>query len=717
MKRWINLISIIIIISLFFSLIMVVNAEEPRRDLTENQEVEKDLDVENEDKCTNSTINMDENTETVEEIYAGEQKTPLTSTGENELKTENGEELVTEENITDEGPSIEYQTHLSKLGWQDVIKDGMMAGTVGQNLPMEALAISVKWNGHETESYGVEYETHVAEIGWQKVFNNGEIGGTTGRAKALEAIKIRLTGKIAEQYDIYYRVHSAEYGWFDWAKNGELSGSVGYGYAMQAIEIRLYSKDSEEKPVTTERTYLAEDNMGKIIYSAHVQEVGWQKKVADGAIAGTTGKGLGIEALAVTVSNFGRNNNDLSGSVKYQAHVSGVGWQSEVENGVTAGTTGENRRIEAVRLYLTEELESTYDVYYRVHSSNFGWLGWTKNGGIAGSTGYGSAVESIQIELFQKDSPEAPLMTDRSSLSREDISPIDIQEHIAVNGWQTVKNGTDLVAGTTGQNKGIEAIAMAVKPQSSTYLGGILYNAHISGLGWQGWKSDGNIAGTVGQARNLEAIQIKLSGDMEKYCDIYYRAHVSEFGWLGWAKNGESAGSSGYAYKLQAIEVKIFPKYTSAPGDTSNAFKQAPPSAVSGMLMRANLYGSTTPYLILVDRSIHKVGVFQGWQGNWNNLAFWDCSDGAPSSPTVEGVFKVGIRGNYFDSGTSRCYWYTQFYGNYLFHSVLYNKYTGALADGRLGMALSHGCVRLDINNAKWIYSNIPSGTTVVVYH
>ena len=32
-------------------------------------------------------------------------------------------------------------------------------------------------------------------------------------------------------------------------------------------------------------------------------------------------------------------------------------------------------------------------------------------------------------------------------------------------------------------------------------------------------------------------------------------------------------------------------------------------------------------------------------------------------------------------------------------------------------MALSHGCVRLNINNAKWIYDNIPAGSTVCVYH
>lgn len=152
-----------------------------------------------------------------------------------------------------------------------------------------------------------------------------------------------------------------------------------------------------------------------------------------------------------------------------------------------------------------------------------------------------------------------------------------------------------------------------------------------------------------------------------------------------------------------------------AAGSTSYSLSKVP-TAQGLMMAKANMYSSSTSYLILVNRSTHKVGVFAGRQGSWNCIQYWDCSDGAPSTPTVEGIFKVGIRGYYFDSGASRCYWYTQFKGNYLFHSVLYNK-NGTLRDGRLGMPLSHGCVRLNINNAKWIYDTIPSGTTVVVYH
>lgn len=39
-----------------------------------------------------------------------------------------------------------------------------------------------------------------------------------------------------------------------------------------------------------------------------------------------------------------------------------------------------------------------------------------------------------------------------------------------------------------------------------------------------------------------------------------------------------------------------------------------------------------------------------------------------------------------------------------------------SLDGSRLGLHVSNGCVRLNINNAKWIYGNIPRGTTVRVY-
>ena len=129
----------------------------------------------------------------------------------------------------------------------------------------------------------------------------------------------------------------------------------------------------------------------------------------------------------------------------------------------------------------------------------------------------------------------------------------------------------------------------------------------------------------------------------------------------------------------------------------------------------AQQYASSTNYLILVDTKTCMTYVFGGMSYNWSMLYAWQCAPGTDSSPTVKGEFTVGAKGYYFDKTYCRCYYYTQFYGNYLFHSVLYNK-SGELIDGRVGVPLSHGCVRLQIENAKWIYDNIPVNTKVVVY-
>lgn len=134
------------------------------------------------------------------------------------------------------------------------------------------------------------------------------------------------------------------------------------------------------------------------------------------------------------------------------------------------------------------------------------------------------------------------------------------------------------------------------------------------------------------------------------------------------------------------------------------------------MLAKAQNCSSSTRWLILVNTDKCKVGIYSGSkEQGWVCEKYWDCSPGAWETPTVKGVFTVQSKGYVFGSGYS-CYYYTQFYGNYLFHSVLYYQGTRSVMDGRLGQHLSHGCVRLHINNAKWIYDNIPRGTRVLSY-
>jgi lipoprotein-anchoring transpeptidase ErfK/SrfK len=141
------------------------------------------------------------------------------------------------------------------------------------------------------------------------------------------------------------------------------------------------------------------------------------------------------------------------------------------------------------------------------------------------------------------------------------------------------------------------------------------------------------------------------------------------------------------------------------------------PLIVDSIDQKAQGYSSATKYEILVNRSNHTVSIYQGSRGNWTRIKRFACGDGKASTPTIEGVFSVGIKMKSFGHGYT-CWYATQISGNYLFHSVLY--YPGSMSriqDGRLGMGVSHGCVRLAIENAKWIYDNIPASTRIVIYH
>lgn len=128
----------------------------------------------------------------------------------------------------------------------------------------------------------------------------------------------------------------------------------------------------------------------------------------------------------------------------------------------------------------------------------------------------------------------------------------------------------------------------------------------------------------------------------------------------------------------------------------------------------AQRVSSRTNWCILVDYEACRVLIYHWNVDQWMPLYNMPCSPGAYGSPTVHGRFAIGSRGYSFGHGYT-CYYWTQFYGNYLFHSVLYYP-GGGIKDGRMGQHISHGCVRMYIWDARWIYDTIPSGTMVYVY-
>ncbi|MBR2682090.1 MAG: S8 family serine peptidase, partial [Atopobiaceae bacterium] len=298
-------------------------------------------------------------------------------------------------------------------------------------------------------------------------------------------------------------------------------------------------------------------------YRTHVQNVGWQSYVSNGATAGTSGRGLRLEAIQIKLGSIG-----YAGSIQYRTHVQNIGWESSWKSdGALSGTSGKGLRLEAIQIKLTGNVAEHYDVYYRVHAQNFGWLGWAKNGDSAGTAGYGYRLEAIQIKLVPKGGA-APGSTADSFKAKL----VNYRTHVQNVGWQNyVYDGQ--VSGTSGQALRLEGINITLG--NLGYAGSIQYMTHIQNIGWESsWKSNGALSGTSGRALRLEAIKVRLTGDMAKRYDVYYRVHAQNFGWLGWAKNGDSAGTAGYGYRLEAIQIKLVPKGGAAPGTTKNAFRQ-----------------------------------------------------------------------------------------------------------------------------------------------
>ena len=131
-------------------------------------------------------------------------------------------------------------------------------------------------------------------------------------------------------------------------------------------------------------------------FQAYVQDIGWQKAVGNGKVAGTVGQGKRIEAVSINLMDGTRN------MIQYNAHVQNIGWQGWRDSGSVAGTTGKNLRMEAIRIRLVGEYAKVLDIYYRAHVQNGGWLGWAANGEPAGTAGASLRMEALQIQVVPK---------------------------------------------------------------------------------------------------------------------------------------------------------------------------------------------------------------------------------------------------------------------------------------------------------------------------
>lgn len=455
-----------------------------------------------------------------------------------------------------------------------------------------------------------------------------------------------------------------------------------------------------------------------VVYSAHVQSYGWMDEVSDGSVAGSVGERKRVEAFRMHISG------NAALGIAYQTHVQTYGWQKEVYDGAVAGTTGKAKRMEAIRIHLTGAAASDYDIYYSAHVQRIGWMNWVKNGETAGTVGRGLRMEAVVVKILPKGSPAPKNYSARNF----DAVQLSYRSHVQKKGWMDWKEKGE-TSGAPDEELRMEAFE--VKLGSSDFSGDVEYRAHVQSIGWQKWVKNGAGAGTTGKSKRVEAMEIRLTGEIAGLFDVYYRTYVQDWGWTGWAKNGESCGSTGISYRMEAFEVKLVKKGSASPSRAGTIlYREAKPAPkpepepagpkyspdVQALVDQAQGYSSSTRYLIMVNTNTHLTIVFEGSYGNWTPVRVCSCSVGAPESPTIKGNYRMDSKVlNFGEERGFLCWYASGISGNYLIHSEPYSiadAPSGRL-DSRMGVDITQGCVRVQLENARWIYYNVPVGTWI----
>ena len=142
-------------------------------------------------------------------------------------------------------------------------------------------------------------------------------------------------------------------------------------------------------------------------------------------------------------------------------------------------------------------------------------------------------------------------------------------------------------------------------------------------------------------------------------------------------------------------------------------------------LFDENAMKALKPYVLKVsvkDQRVYAYGLDEN--NEYTDLVrTMKCSTGRKGNETPLGTYEngtgPGARWHYFKKFDCWAQYAYYIQGDIMFHSVLYGSKEGSVTRSsvnNLGRRASHGCVRLSVEDAKWVWSNCPRNTKVVVY-
>ena len=318
------------------------------------------------------------------------------------------------------------------------------------------------------------------------------------------------------------------------------------------------------------------------------------------------------------------------------------------------------------------------------------------------------------------------------------------------------------------------AVSLRIRSINGLY-GDVLYRTYAGATGWSNWAMNGK---EVDQTQGpIEAVQIRLNGQIADNYSIYYSARLADGTTCGWAHDGSTTGT--IATGNYATGLCVFLAQRGADTSSFSPENAVITPSVEGMYFTDGvltyLDGSGQPFTgwQWVDRDRYYFvngAAVTGWQYIDGYKYFFE-SDGrlvTDLEPYLHstGPFEIRINkqmncttiyakdgangfiipykaflcstGDDTPIGTFRTpeklRWQLMLSGVYcqyltrlgpglqiLMHSAIYTRpdpYTlHPSTYNRMGIARSSGCIRYITSDCKWIYDNCALGTSVTVYN
>ncbi len=179
-------------------------------------------------------------------------------------------------------------------------------------------------------------------------------------------------------------------------------------------------------------------------------------------------------------------------------------------------------------------------------------------------------MQSVQAAVDVTTVPEqtpAPSTEEETAAfirQREDIPDIGAIYGIYVQGIDWSRNYADNTYCMAPAGNYVTAIRATINNQPADMTGTIEYTVNLSGSGWLDWTENSQTAGLENTEAPLEAVSMRLTGDLETYYDIHYSV-LQDNAWSDFVQNGAEAGISGAGKRVDGLRVSIVKKVAGQP--------------------------------------------------------------------------------------------------------------------------------------------------------